>query len=117
MLLLVELVELSEDAEVDVDDAPRPPERVSRSTVTTASKCVQLLRSSFGETRFEIGCAHSNWLLVSNHVHCAQVWKSAVHLEHWLSNRIEAESAAPQRAHFVTSRKLGMLTFRGSRGP
>ena len=92
-------------------------EWVSRSTVTRASKKVQLLRASFGDTRFGIGCAHSRVRLVSNHVHCAQLWRSAAHLAHWVSKRIDEDSDAPQRAHFSTSRKAGMFTTRGSRGP
>lgn len=93
-------------------------EWVSRSTVTRASKKVQLLRASLGLTRFGIGWAHSSVRLVSNQVHCAQLCRSAAQFAHWLSKRMdEDESDAPQRAHFSTSRKAGMLTTRGSRGP
>ncbi|MCY4120656.1 MAG: hypothetical protein OXG72_07020 [Acidobacteria bacterium] len=93
-------------------------EWVSRSTVTRASKYVQLLRASFGDTRFGIGWAHSSVRLVSNHVHCAQLWRSAAHLVHWVSKRMDDDAIdVPQRAHFSTSRKAGMLTTRGSRGP
>ena len=93
-------------------------EWVSRSTVTRASKYVQLLRASLGDTRFGIGRAHSSVRLVSNHVHWAQLCRSAAHFVHWVSKRMDDDgSDAPQRAHFSTSRKAGMLTTRGSRGP
>ena len=92
-------------------------EWVSRSTVTRASKYVQVLRASLGDTRFGIGCAHSRVRLVSNQVHCAQLCRSTAHLAHWVSKRIDDDSDAPQRAHFSTSRKAGMFTTRGSRGP
>ncbi|MCE2515252.1 MAG: hypothetical protein J4F37_09625 [Acidobacteria bacterium] len=77
--------------------------RVSRSTVTHGAKYVHVLRPSFGDTRDLMGCTHSNWLPVSNHVHCAHVWRSVEHREHCESNAIDPDSDAPQRAHLVTS--------------
>ncbi len=73
-------------------------ECVSRSTVTRGSKWAQSFRLSFGETRLVIGCAHSSVWLVSNQVHCAQLWRSAPHPSHCVSNRMEVESSdCPQR--------------------
>ena len=77
--------------------------RVSRSTVTHGAKYVHVLRRSLGDTRALMGCAHSNWLPVSNQLHCAHVWRSVEHREHCESNRIVPESEAPQREHLVTS--------------
>src|SRR5690349_4387649 len=91
---------------------------VSRSTVVRGSKCVQVLRASFGDTRTAIGFWHSNAALLSKCAHCAQLWRSLWQREHCPAglHAVAAVNSAPQRAHFTTSRKPGMLKVFGAMG-
>jgi hypothetical protein len=91
---------------------------VSRSTVVRGSKNVHSLRASLGDTRDGIGFWHSNAALVSKCAHWAHVWRSAWQREQVPTGLHAAAmvSSFPQRAHFTTSRKPGMLKVFGCTG-
>src|SRR5207237_6245945 len=88
---------------------------VSRSTVVRGSKNVQVLRASLGETRAGIGFWHSKAALESKCAHCAQLWRSDWQRGHCpvALDAAATVSSLPQRAHFTTSRKPGMLNVFG----
>jgi hypothetical protein len=64
------------------------------------------------------GFWHSNVALESKFAHCAQLWRSVWQRGHCAValQAVATVSSAPQRTHFTTSRKPGMLKVFGEMG-
>jgi hypothetical protein len=77
---------------------------VSRSTVVRGPKCVQELRTFFGDTRAGTGSMHSKRLPGSKDTHCAHVRRSTAHRGHLVSVEISAPITYPHCAQRTTSR-------------